>query len=252
MMKNRRIELSSFQLRCIAMISMFFDHFAKVVMPNFGTGLFLVMGRLAYPIFAYLLVEGYFHTRNRKRYAQRLLGYAIFSEIPFNLLVSSKDCFYPFAQNVLWTLLIGMGVLYGLEQICETDTLYTIVLNCMAVMCGYMVAMYLRCDYGGPGILMIVLFYYARKTKFPYVIEFVGMILINGYLLQGPYEMLQIGEIEIMYSLQSLAIAALLPIWLYNGKLGYHSRGFQRLCYGFYPVHMIVLFMIVYIQKMLI
>lgn len=245
---ERKLELSAFTLRIIALLTMFCDHAAKTIFASHNVNFLLLVGRFAYPIFAYQLVEGYVHTKDLKSYIKKLLCFAVLSEIPFNLLAGDGTLFYPSAQNVLWTMLIGICVIYGMERMQRYETMsISLVVSCFfIVMCGYLAATYGRVDYAGPGILMIVLFYGSRQTKYRYWIELSGMVLINGYLLMGPFEVWKIGNREVTYSLQSAAILALIPIWLYGGKQGYHSRWFQIFCYGFYPLHMILLVMIAF------
>lgn len=249
---GRKVEVSAFTLRIVAMIAMFCDHAAKTILNSTDINLLLIVGRLAYPIFAYQLVEGYFHTKNLGAYVRRLCIFAVLSEIPFNLMVGGA-LFYPAAQNVLWTMLIGIGVIYGIERMrrLETMSLSTMGMIFVIVLCGDFAATYGMTDYAGPGVLMIVLFYCSRCVKYRYLVELFGMVLVNGCLLIGPFEVLRIGEYEITYSLQSIAILALLPIWLYKGKQGYHSRWFQTFCYGFYPLHMMVLIWITLVTQLL-
>lgn len=93
------------QLWCLAMVLMLLDHlWATLVSGNFWM---TYTGRLAFPIFAFQISEGFSHTSDRKRYAKRLLLFALISEIPFDLLYGST-VFYPFHQNVLFTLLLGL------------------------------------------------------------------------------------------------------------------------------------------------
>ena len=99
-------QLTSASLHILTMGLMLCDHLWATVVP--GNQWLNTLGRLAYPIFAFLLVEGYFHTRSVKGYALRLLALALVSEIPFNLMYGSR-LFYPVHQNVIWTLLIGLG-----------------------------------------------------------------------------------------------------------------------------------------------
>ena len=105
-------------LRYIAVVAMFTDHLAfcfESMMPHELYTAGRCIGRIAYPIFAYCLVAGYYHTRDIKRYAGRILAAALISEIPFNLMYSSA-MLYPDAQNVMWTLLISLGMLWGCGQ----------------------------------------------------------------------------------------------------------------------------------------
>ena len=89
-------KIDSLGLKLIAVIAMMLDHMCYTVIP--GNMWMTWVGRIAFPIFAFLIVEGYFHTKNVKKYALRLLIFALISEVPFNLMVSGS-VFFPFHQN---------------------------------------------------------------------------------------------------------------------------------------------------------
>ena len=110
MKKTLRIETTSASLHIMAMIFMLCDHLWGTIVP--GNDWLTCIGRIAFPIFAFMIVEGYYHTNNLKKYVQRLLCFAIISEIPFNLALGSS-LFYPIHQNVLWSFLISIGLSLG-------------------------------------------------------------------------------------------------------------------------------------------
>ena len=113
MVHKRRLELTSFSLHILAMAFMLCDHLWATVIP--GNEWLTCVGRIAFPIFAFMIVEGYFHTKKLKNYVLRLLIFAVLSEIPFNLM-SGGSMFNPLHQNVLWTFLIGLGLIHLIER----------------------------------------------------------------------------------------------------------------------------------------
>ena len=114
------LSLTSFDLRLLAMLTMLADHVAKtLVLDSNLTAALGYLGRLAFPIFAFQIVEGYFHTHSFKQYCKRLLVFALLSEIPYNLIMGLSSPINPFHQNVLWTFLIGLLVIRGLDRIRE-------------------------------------------------------------------------------------------------------------------------------------
>ena len=114
----KKVGINSARLHILAMIFMFIDHFWRIIP---GRNWMNCVGRLAFPIFAFLLVEGFFHTHNRRIYALRLLSGAIVSEIPFNLMFGGS-IFWEY-QNIMWTLLIGFLIIKGLVYIQQPNTL---------------------------------------------------------------------------------------------------------------------------------
>ena len=119
-MTNRKPDISSTGLHILAMALMLCDHMWATIIP--GNNWMTCIGRIAFPIYAFTLVEGYFHTRNLKKYAQRLLLFAVISEIPFNLMCVSSPV-YPFHQNVIWTLLIGLWMIHLNEKAVQKGAL---------------------------------------------------------------------------------------------------------------------------------
>ena len=112
-MTGKRAGLSAMTLKYIAMATMLVDHMGYVLFPWI---LWLrCVGRIAFPIFAFQIAEGCIRTHDRRRYALRLLLFAVLSEIPFDLMYGGT-WFYPFHQNVIWTLLIGLSGIHLMEK----------------------------------------------------------------------------------------------------------------------------------------
>lgn len=177
-------KLTGNQLKIIAVITMIIDHIAYGLIEEglwqpanyipYYMGLsndtwhiiYLVMrsvGRTAFIIYAYFLVDGYFRTRDWKRYALRLGLLAIVSEIPFDLL-GDLQWFYWDSQNVFFTLLIGFCMLRLLDAIQEKENLKNKeALQIICVATASWLATFIRADYFYVGIILFAIFYYMRK-----------------------------------------------------------------------------------------
>jgi hypothetical protein len=243
MEKNKKWEVTSFFLHLLAMGTMLCDHLWGTVIP--GNDWLTCVGRLAFPIYAFMLVEGYFHTRNLKKYVLRLLVFAMISEIPFDLAMGST-WFYPIHQNVLWSFLISLGLIHWNEKARAKGKLWRrILVGVATVAIGYIVGLVTMVDYYHAGILMVLIFYFFRGRKWWC---FLGQLLclwyVNLEILGGfGYELVIFGR-NVFLTRQGLALLALIPIWLYRGKQGYHSKPFQYLNYAFYPLHLLILALI--------
>lgn len=238
-----KIEITSFVLHILAMAFMLSDHlWATVVTVN--ADWMTCLGRLAFPIFAFMTVEGFFHTKSLKGYAGRLLAFALISEIPFNLMMSGRVIF-PLHQNVLWCFLLCVGLMSLNEKAKSTGKWWIFGLTAAGtLLLGTVVGMLSFMDYMHYGVWMVLTFYFLRGNKWwNYAAQLIVMILINKEVGGMTYEFTLFGT-DVSFSQQYFAVFALIPIWLYNGKQGYHSKWFQYLCYAFYPVHMLVLWMV--------
>lgn len=237
---KKRFETTSAQLHIMAMIFMLCDHIWATIVP--GNDWLNCVGRIAFPIFAFLLVEGYFHTSNLKKYASRLLLFAILSEIPFNLMTGGWF-FYPIHQNVMWTLLIGLILVHINEKAKGTGKLaIRIIVGIVTVFLGFFAGLLSFADYNFAGIFTILVFYFFRGKKWwNYLGQFLLLAYINAEVIGGfVYEINMLGNM-VYFHRQSFALLALLPIWAYNGKQGYKNKILQSIYYGFYPIHMLIL-----------
>lgn len=181
-------------------------------------------GRIAFPIFCFLLVEGFLHTRNLPRYLMRLGLFALISELPFDLAFY-RTSFYPDYQNVFFTLLSGMLVLTVLRFSYERFALQKgvcFLVNALAICSGAAAAELLHTDYGAMGVLTIVVMYCCREKRF-WQMTFGCFILICMSFLE-------------ITSLISIPL-----VKLYNGERGLKLK---YLFYAFYPVHLLLLYLI--------
>ncbi len=232
-------DISSAGLHVLAMIFMLLDHLWATVVP--GNEWMTCVGRLAFPIFAFLLVEGFFHTRSRKKYALRLLTWALISEIPFNLMCAGR-MFYPIHQNVLWTFLISFGLMAWNERLKDAPTWRKFLRWFFTFLAGMVVGTLTMVDYYGYGVATVLVFYLFRHKPWQ---DWPGQALclywINVKMMGGlVYEFELLGRLWVIHQ-QGFALLALIPIWLYRGRKGHSSKAFQYFCYAFYPVHMLIL-----------
>lgn len=242
-MKQTKFEISSAGLHLLAMTLMLCDHLWATVIP--GNDWLTFIGRLAFPIFAFLLVEGYFHTHDLKKYALRLLLFAVISEIPFNLMYSSS-LLYPVHQNVLWTLLIGLGMIHLNEKArASGKPVLRPVALIGTVILGGLLGLVTFSDYNAAGVWMILVFYFFRGNSLWHrLLQLAGMYHINFELLKGLVFPVTVFGITKEIPQQGLAILALVFIWLYRGHKGYSAKWFRQLCYWFYPAHMLLLWLL--------
>ena len=225
--------MSSFALHIIAMIFMLCDHmWATILDYEWLT----CIGRIAFPIFAFLITEGYIHTSNINKYIKRMVIFAIITEIPFNLMVSASPI-YPFHQNVLWTFVISLLTLKYLSF----DNTKNIFKSILIILLAIIIATVTMCDYFGAGVMMVVGFYIFRKSK---LLQLLMMIYVNMILIQGYSYPIDIAGYTYYFPQQGFAILSLIFIWLYNGKQGYHAKWFKIFCYAFYPLHMLILYIL--------
>lgn len=235
-----KIETTSMSLHIMAMAFMLCDHLWGTIIP--GNDWLTCVGRIAFPIFAFLIVEGYFHTKNLKKYVGRLLLFAFLSEIPFDLAMGSR-LFYPIHQNILWSFLISIGLIHWNERVRQTGKLWLrLPVGCVSVLLGYVVGLITMVDYYHAGILTVLVFYFFRQKKWwSYVGQLLCLWYINVEMLGGfSYEVQIFGQTRFLMR-QGLALLALIPVWLYRGKQGYHSKWLQYVYYGFYPLHLLIL-----------
>lgn len=240
MEQRKGFSLTSAALHLFAMACMLCDHLWATVVP--GNEWLTCIGRIAFPIFAFLLVEGYTHTSNVKKYALRLLIFALISEIPFNMVISNGALFYPVHQNILWTLLLGLGLIHWNDRVKHKHLAVRILIGLITVVIGFVGGLLTMVDYHHAGVLTILLFYFLRRRCWwTLLLQIAGMWYIHAELLGGVGYPLTIGSWEFFLPRQALALLALIPIWLYSGEQGYHAKWFRRFCYGFYPLHLLIL-----------
>ena len=237
---SKNFELTAAVLHIIAMTLMLMDHLWATLLP--AREWLTCAGRVAFPIFAFMAVEGYFHTRSFKKYILRMLLFAVLSEIPFDLMYGGT-WFYPVHQNVLWTFLLGLLGVWLMEQVRKKGKTWMYLLVCvLVVLAGLVLGTLCMVDYYGVGVLTVFVFYFLHGRKWwCFLGQLAALYWLNVELLGGLMYPVQLFGMEFELCQQGLALLALIPIWLYRGRQGYHSKPFQSLCYAFSPVHLLLL-----------
>ncbi len=219
--------ISSSVLKILAILLMCVDHFSVAF---FGQGVTFMrlIGRIAFPLFAFMVAEGARRTKSREKYMLRLLVFALVSEVPFDYFVSSSyfDMSY---QNVFFTLFFGLFVIWCYELLKEKKLGFLSVLPLIVSCVG---AAFLNTDYGATGVLCIFIFYlFAEKDFFVKLPSFAAAIAVLSVNItsSGMY----------FVDIELYALIALILIFLYNGEKGFKMN--KYFFYVFYPAHMLIL-----------
>ncbi len=214
--------LTSTGLKWIAIVTMIIDHIGAVLYPESqypDMVILRIIGRIAFPIFAFLIVEGYRYTRDVQEYGMRLLIFALISEVPFDLAFE-KVPFTMDHQNVFFTLALGLLAVYVYDVLKEANGL----LAGGGIFIIAATAEVFRTDYGMLGVLLIVLMYAFYDKRFIAI----WILVINVFFV-----MIGVSQNQLF------AIVAVLFIWNYNGKPG---RRMRYLFYIIYPAHILILY----------
>ena len=243
--------MSALVIKLIACLTMLLDHIGYS-WP--ALAVLRAPGRLSFPLFVFLMTEGFRHTSSRPRYALRLGVFALLSQIPFSLLLSGRP-FFP-KGNVIFTLLLSMLLLWQLEYFRQRRLhLLGLVLPLAAFfLCWRYI---LRIDYGAEGILLALAIYYfggrplllllgvTVSVFYSILISWVGTVV---HLLLGQQDVFV--RVEGWNLMRVFALPSVGLMWAYNGKPGPHPasplgrKASQLGFYAFYPAHMLALWLL--------
>lgn len=226
---SRRCGLSGTALKLLACVTMLIDHIgASCIEAGVGTAancpvgllkmdpVLRLIGRLAFPIFCFLLVEGFLHTHDVKQYLRRLLLFGAVSEIPFDMAFF-REPFYGGHQNVYWTLALGVIAVAAMQRSQDAVGRLTWQGGAAAVACA-LAAELAATDYGAIGVALIAALYLTRNSRTQQSILGAGMMLF-----------------------ERTAPLAFVLTWFYNGQRGRCPQWAKWAFYLFYPVHLMVL-----------
>ena len=242
--------MSSFLLKITAVITMLIDHIGDAIGGQ-NSVYFNMIGRIAFPIFAYQTVQSYLHTKKLKRHLLKLAIFAIISQLPFSLFLSTY--FSGFTLNVLFTFLLGLITLFLYDK-CENK-----ILGFFIIILSSTLSELLHLDYGAFGILLIFVFYYFETEYKSKNIKIGNITLSSKKLLMASIviimcfskyfnNIIETPSLSIYYILFSIFTSlSLVFVLSYNKKEGPKAKYFF---YVFYPLHLIILYLIsVYIIK---
>lgn len=225
--------MNTFEIKLVAIITMVIDHIGAFFFPEV---LWLrLIGRVSFPLFAWMIANGAEHTRNMDKYLVRVGILALVSQVPVMLLNRMTDPHFS-GLNAIFTLFLGLMAINSWNKYRSM----TVRLGWIGGAC--LVAEILKTDYGTAGVLAVVLFYIFRKNKKAmfwsqaglyltwYVLPFIYTVLINKVTL------ISLGRL-----INPLGLTALIFIFAYTGKQGIKAK---YLLYAFYPIHYLVMYLI--------
>lgn len=227
--------ISGSTVKLVGIITMFIDHFAaalifRVILNGgytrelYNFYLFLrEVGRLGFPIFCFLLVEGFEKTRSKTKYALRLGLFALISEIPFDLAFSAVWMEFEH-QNVYFTLFLGMLALCAYDFLGKRNLpkILRWGLDMAVLVVIMLIADFLKTDYSGMGVLTITVMYALRRSRLA--------AMAGGCVVLAVMDLRELP-----------AFLTLLPVAAYNGERGWKLKYFF---YAFYPAHLLLLWLI--------
>lgn len=239
--------ISGYWLKMIAVITMLIDHSAATIlerilvqMPSWAPVtvdnwyrldlLLRGIGRMAFPIYCFLLVEGFHYTHSRRKYAARMFVFALISEVPFDMALNQSVLELSY-NNVFFTLFLGLLVIMAADWVMEhfsSDKMISeigrMILLVVIGMVGCVLASYVfSCDYGASGVIAIYIMYLLRsKRELGFAFAVISLGMLSG-------------------SLELLALLMLIPLHFYNGTRGKQHKYFF---YAFYPLHLLLLALI--------
>ena len=221
--------LSQEWLKLIACVTMLIDHIGAALLPQYLWMRYI--GRIAFPIYCFLLAEGVHYTKNPKKYGQRLGVGVLLSELPFDLALFGGVTLYH--QSVMLTLFIAFLMALTMKQV------RPVIIQVLIVIPFALAAEWLRTDYGGMGIVLVAMFVLTRELPARPVIQTICMAPIL-WMMDSMW-----AEIAgIWMPVEMLALLSMIPIGVYSGRKATGSKGVQAAFYLFYPAHLLILYLI--------
>ena len=209
-------------LKLIAMIAMIFDHVGDNFFPE--QVWMRIIGRMAMPIFAFCIAEGFCHTRDKRKYLGRMVVFGIVSEIPFDLVTAGKMLEFSH-QNIMLTFAWAILGLICVDKILEKNNKIKYLIVGLILLFFLIVSLILGLDYNMLAIALISVYYLLREKAF----------WVKNVVAMAVHALLR--NVGIYW----FGLLGFVPVFLYNGKRG---KGLKWLFYAFYPGHLLLIYLI--------
>lgn len=225
---------SNFTLKIMAIIFMAMDHiytYMNVALNNQVPIWFGYLGKLAAPIFFYLIVEGFYHTRSKNKYMQRIFSMGI--------LMIIVDLLFKIHNNIFLSLGFAIAMLSMIEQVklSQKGSKKRIINIILAISFGVL-GLFTEASLYGVG--MVLIFYFLREKKVAMTLTYIVFSLAGIIGFIGPNFI----EAAFLWDYQWMMVFAIIPILMYNGKLGISNKFIKWMFYWFYPIHLIIIVLI--------
>lgn len=209
-------------LKAIACATMLLDHIGAMFVPGYTLR---IIGRIAFPIFCFLMAEGAYYTKSPAKYALRLTIGMLLSELPFDFAFHYGSTWK--YQSVMVTLLVGF---LAVEVIQNTNSG---LLKLLATVAGFALAEFANTDYGGYGVLLVILF---SQTRGQWWLQTV-LVAMFAWMMNS----VKVRVFGCNIPIEMFAVLGMIPIGLYSGRKATSSRAAQWAFYLFYPLHLTAL-----------
>jgi len=204
----------------------------------------------SYPIFAFLLAEGFEQSSGKVRYFLRLLVFAFVAEVPYNLLYGGS-LLYPKAQNGMFTLCLAYLAIAAINFVNSKTS--NLILTLIAIYVygwgAYYIASRLGCEFASFGVMFVIIFFVSNQIKYPKLFQIAFMLILTFYLTSTAYISFIIGYMQYTIPYRAISVPAFILTWFYQGKRGPNSLMLKIGMYLVYPLILLVAYIAQFLIK---
>lgn len=240
--------MTLFILKWIATITMTLDHVGVHFFGNLSTNAYSILrsiGRIAFPLYAFFISQGYKHTSNKLKYFIRLAVLAVGTELVLGIIALVLQDTYYLTINIFITLAIGLGCI----MLIDNKRWYVKIISVPIIVS----VLFIRPEYGLYGVFLIIVFWIADRmpnVAVNMVVKTLGLVLLNAVFIH----LVKLSDWtylakQAISSIQWLSVLALIPMLLYNGQYGItkHKKFWQYFFYAYYPLHIGIIALFAYV-----